>query len=429
MDFEQRLSAVLHDVADADPPTQLVSRTLAALPERRRSARLFSWPLPVSPVRVVAGVAALALVALVLAVIGRPGPLPPAQDPSPTPRPSPTLNHQGTCPDAFVEGVLVRLGEDELGIETDEGENMTVHFAPPIEVDSRGGVLTLSAGGRHLAVEGDTVRLTGAADGAGWYACGVVEVIESGFITTGPDGLRTFRWDARAECPAFGVTDPVTGTLEGDPGDALEPLWLRDPTGQRLSVVWPRGFSVAFEPEAVLRNEVGEVVARPGSQVELGQVSFADAAGTYGDPYVAAGLIFSRCYPALRTPTTPPATPSPPPAETPRECPGALMEGTLVEVAPGQLGLLGTRIYWEPAYFRVVDDGGVLAVADRDGVILAREGDIVQIGGGQIDGRWYACGSLVVISSPQPTPSSSQVIDADEIRLVPREGIRLSVDC
>lgn len=66
--------------------------------------------------------------------------------------------------------------------------------------------------------------------------------------------------------------------------------------GLRLSVVWPQGFSVRFEPDAVLSNEQGRVVAPAGERTELIQTRADEHAGTFDDPYIA-GLILGGCSP------------------------------------------------------------------------------------------------------------------------------------
>ena len=121
-------------------------------------------------------------------------------------------------------------------------------------------------------------------------------------ISSGPDGLRTFTWvdpSTPPACLAFGLVHPVSGLLRGDVDDPQEPVWLEGQAGTRLSVVWPAGFTVAFEPHAVLRDDGGRIVAAAGRSVELSQVDPLKHAGTFGDPYVAAGLLFNGCYPYL----------------------------------------------------------------------------------------------------------------------------------
>ena len=87
--------------------------------------------------------------------------------------------------------------------------------------------------------------------------------------------------------------------LAGDPNDP-ERIWLLGgaPANPRVSVVWPQGFHVRFEPKAVLYNEKDVPVARAGDSVYFPQVNVETAKGTYDDPYFARGLgIFGGCYP------------------------------------------------------------------------------------------------------------------------------------
>jgi hypothetical protein len=109
--------------------------------------------------------------------------------------------------------------------------------------------------------------------------------------------LRTFPVaEGQTVCPQFILADAVHGVLEGSPSDPGEPIWLRGSTGARISVIWPAGFSVRFEPTAVLYNDRGRAVARAGSTVVLPQVPAGSHAGTFGDPYLATGLLFGGCY-------------------------------------------------------------------------------------------------------------------------------------
>ena len=119
-------------------------------------------------------------------------------------------------------------------------------------------------------------------------------------ISVGADGMRTFavmtakNGDAIL-CTTGGAIHPLVGTLTGRPG-AREPVWLSLSDGTGVSVVWPHGFTVRFEPGAALYNDRGERVARDGDRVELGQVSRDTHAGTYDDPFVASGIVFDGCY-------------------------------------------------------------------------------------------------------------------------------------
>lgn len=111
--------------------------------------------------------------------------------------------------------------------------------------------------------------------------------------------LRTFAWSDQVLCNAAAAVSPVTGALEGDPADP-ELVWLRSDTGQRLSIAWPAGFVVQFNPEAALHDDHGVVVARAGTTVNLTQVFLGAHAGTLEDPYFASGLLFVGCYPSSR---------------------------------------------------------------------------------------------------------------------------------
>jgi hypothetical protein len=127
------------------------------------------------------------------------------------------------------------------------------------------------------------------------------EVLSPNGISTGTDGLRTFNYQqsvggAPVLCTLEGAVDPVTGVLDGHPTDR-ERVWLNAGDGRRLSVVWPKGFTVRFEPHAVLVDEGGGAVARAGDPVVFGQVNFGEHQGTFADPYFARGIVFRGCYP------------------------------------------------------------------------------------------------------------------------------------
>ncbi|MBA2559379.1 MAG: hypothetical protein H0V07_05735 [Propionibacteriales bacterium] len=122
-------------------------------------------------------------------------------------------------------------------------------------------------------------------------------------ISTQPDGLRTFsvileRDGIPVVCPAFGLVNPVRGTLRGDVAGTPDRVWLES-GGRHLSIVWPGGFSLRFAPDAELSNEHGVVVAREGDLVELSQVQPDEHAGSFDDPYLASGILFDGCYPYL----------------------------------------------------------------------------------------------------------------------------------
>jgi hypothetical protein len=91
-------------------------------------------------------------------------------------------------------------------------------------------------------------------------------------------------------CTLGAVLPPVKGVLAGDTADAAWPVWLDDAAGRRLYVLWPRGFSVRFDPVASLLDETGTPFAIAGSEVTLEQVGPDPAKGTTERPYVAEGL-------------------------------------------------------------------------------------------------------------------------------------------
>ena len=126
----------------------------------------------------------------------------------------------------------------------------------------------------------------------------VAACVAHSLISTSPDGLRTFAVVSgpNVACPAFARANPVTGLLEGQAG-AREPVWLQAADGHHISVVWPAGFGLRFEPAAVLYTDRGTLVGRAGDQIVLGQTGWSEAAGTFDDPYFASGLIFGGCYP------------------------------------------------------------------------------------------------------------------------------------
>lgn len=140
-----------------------------------------------------------------------------------------------------------------------------------------------------------------AAVGVALAGCSLVQPSHS-VITRDADGMRTFTVIREAgghpvACAAFGVPDPVTGTLEGDRDAIGDTVWLRSQEGGQVFVVWPAGFHVGFEPSVTLHDETGRVVGKAGEAVELSQVQPDSHAGTAADPYIAAGILFGGCYP------------------------------------------------------------------------------------------------------------------------------------
>lgn len=88
-------------------------------------------------------------------------------------------------------------------------------------------------------------------------------------------------------------------------------------------------------------------------------------------------------------------------------CPGALLSGVLVEQS-GELVVMpegggpGERIVW-PSSWMVREDGETLVVTDMLGRIMARENDLVRLGGGEgQSGAWAVCGTV----EAEPPPAS-----------------------
>lgn len=85
-------------------------------------------------------------------------------------------------------------------------------------------------------------------------------------------------------------------------------------------------------------------------------------------------------------------------------CPAALLEGTLTR-QDGDLVVSGNgyseRVDWAASHHQVRDDGGTLVVVDWLGLVKAREGDFVRLGGGVgADGDWGVCGMFEVGRPP-----------------------------
>jgi hypothetical protein len=99
-------------------------------------------------------------------------------------------------------------------------------------------------------------------------------------ISRGPDGLLTWTSDT-AECQAA-ISGPPIGTLQGAAND-VERVWVVAPDGRRLSLVWPGGFTVRFEPDAVLYGPTGVAVARTGDPIDINRAA-PEQGATPDDP-------------------------------------------------------------------------------------------------------------------------------------------------
>jgi hypothetical protein len=82
---------------------------------------------------------------------------------------------------------------------------------------------------------------------------------------------------------------PFVVVLEGDPSDRAWPVWLRAEDGRRIYIVWPAGFSVRFDPDAILLDETGAPILHAGSPLRFEQGAPGPSDGTGDRPYVAAG--------------------------------------------------------------------------------------------------------------------------------------------
>lgn len=85
-------------------------------------------------------------------------------------------------------------------------------------------------------------------------------------------------------------------------------------------------------------------------------------------------------------------------------CQAALLEGTLTR-QDGDLVVSGNeyseRVDWAASHHHVRDDGGTLVVVDWLGLVKAREGDFVRLGGGlRATGVWGVCGMFEVGRPP-----------------------------
>ncbi|CAN5641504.1 hypothetical protein BH23CHL7_BH23CHL7_00920 [soil metagenome] len=207
MDFERRLSEVVHQVANADPPADVVSRAVARLPVRAQpGASMASSP---SPLALAAIVGALALVALVVVFVWRPGPLPPAQDPSPSATVRPTST--GT-PGA---GISSPLPSPSPLIDADDPEAWEVLVALERELGRIGQIRRLersSGGGLKLEV---TFLASGRDTAALERALSRLGLTADVAIEQGPDGgFVRLRLDMGA---AVAMPTPALGC-----GDRLE---------------------------------------------------------------------------------------------------------------------------------------------------------------------------------------------------------------
>lgn len=117
---------------------------------------------------------------------------------------------------------------------------------------------------------------------------------DSGRIRIDSSGLRTYNVREGGFCNASNRLDWVSGVLEGDP-TMKDPIWLND-DGREIHVIWPEGFTVVFNPDAVLYGRQGQIIAREGQGVVLRQTDPRSHTGTYEDPYFGTS-VSNGCYP------------------------------------------------------------------------------------------------------------------------------------
>ena len=135
--------------------------------------------------------------------------------------------------------------------------------------------LAITALGIAIAVAGCSkalvTRSTVSDDGSGFRTYTVVSEV---------DGVPV-------SCGAYLASPPrLLGTLHGDPTNHSEPVWLTGDGGSHLSMIFPAGFSIEFDPSLVLRDSQGHVKAREGDHLEFNQ-SLKDHQGTFEDPFPA----------------------------------------------------------------------------------------------------------------------------------------------
>jgi hypothetical protein len=74
----------------------------------------------------------------------------------------------------------------------------------------------------------------------------------------------------------------LVGRLRGAEADPRA-VWVENPSGTRVDLAWPAGFSARFAPGLELADARGAVVARGGDEVRL------------GGSYDATGTVFGVC--------------------------------------------------------------------------------------------------------------------------------------
>lgn len=113
-------------------------------------------------------------------------------------------------------------------------------------------------------------------------------------IRTDATGLRTYSVNEKGFCTLGNRLDWVSGVLDGDPA-MKDPIWLND-DGREIHVIWPEGFTVVFNPDAVLYGREGQIIAKEGQGVVLRQTDPRSATGTFENPCFGTS-VSNGCYP------------------------------------------------------------------------------------------------------------------------------------
>lgn len=119
-------------------------------------------------------------------------------------------------------------------------------------------------------------------------------------------------------------------------------------------------------------------------------------------PFVLAACVVGDYAKLISVPTQPPTS-----VGTPSPCPGAITAGKLVAHTVWGIALddryTGSvrKVLW-PYGFAARDDGDRRLLLNGAGDIVAREGESIQLDGGDLggDATWLACGDITVLADP-----------------------------
>lgn len=191
--------------------------------------------------------------------------------------------------------------------------------------------------------------------------------------------------DSAEACPAM----LLEGELIRDDGSGF---MVRYEDGLVLALIWPDGYTVRDGEVRELLDPQGQVVAREGDFI------------SGGGGMTGVDEAFTVCGPFRVTPagaSSPPPNPGiPQPSE--EACDAALLEGSLVADDAGgflvahESGAV-TAVSWPEGYEVQVLDGARVLL-DPSGNVVAREGDVVSLGGGMNadDTAFVVCGPFTV---------------------------------